>query len=187
MPSPSPTRASRRIPSTTAPCSKTCSTSSSPAGAMWSSNSGFCRGCSAAARCPWPVRVGSPGGPTYAAWMCPTCSSLAIGSAHAGISPMPPSTVRGLLRRLSWPAPDVRCCNNRLHDPHRMTVQERAASVFEEQRSYLFAIAYRLLGSVGDAEDAVQDTYLRWVREVERDVHSPRAFLATVVVRLCLD
>lgn len=68
-----------------------------------------------------------------------------------------------------------------------MTVQDVAASVFEEQRSYLFAIAYRLLGAVGDAEDAVQEAFLHWVREPERDIRSPRAYLATVVVRLCLD
>ena len=61
--------------------------------------------------------------------------------------------------------------------------------VFEEQRSYLFSIAYRLLGTVGDAEDAVQEAFLRWQREGARgeDVRLPRAYLATIVVRLCLD
>ncbi|HET6316585.1 MAG TPA: RNA polymerase sigma-70 factor [Chloroflexota bacterium] len=69
-----------------------------------------------------------------------------------------------------------------------MTATDDAtATVFEEQRSYLFSIAYRLLGSVGDAEDAVQDTFVRWQREPRRDVQSPRAFLATIVVRLCMD
>jgi RNA polymerase sigma-70 factor, ECF subfamily len=61
------------------------------------------------------------------------------------------------------------------------------ATTFEEQRGYLFSIAYRMLGSVGDAEDAVQDAFLRWQRDVRREVESPRAFLATIVVRLCLD
>lgn len=63
--------------------------------------------------------------------------------------------------------------------------------VFEEQRSYLFAIAYRLLGSVGDAEDVVQEAFLRWKRDGERreggTVRSARAYLATIVVRLCMD
>ncbi len=69
-----------------------------------------------------------------------------------------------------------------------MTATDDAtATVFEEQRSYLFSIAYRLLGSVGDAEDAVQDTFVRWQREPWRDVQSPRAYLATIVVRLCMD
>ena len=59
--------------------------------------------------------------------------------------------------------------------------------VFEEHRGYLFSIAYRLLGTVGDAEDVVQEAFLRWRRDGEQDVRSPRAYLATIVVRLCLD
>src|SRR6185295_5252873 len=61
------------------------------------------------------------------------------------------------------------------------------ADVFEAQRSYLFSIAYRLLGSVGDAEDAVQDAFLRWELDRDAAVRSPRAYLATIVVRLCMD
>jgi RNA polymerase sigma-70 factor, ECF subfamily len=58
---------------------------------------------------------------------------------------------------------------------------------FEEQRSYLFSIAYRLLGSVSDAEDILQEAFLRWDRAQPDQVRSPRAFLATIVVRLCMD
>jgi RNA polymerase sigma-70 factor (ECF subfamily) len=65
--------------------------------------------------------------------------------------------------------------------------QDEAARVFEHHRGYLFSIAYRLLGAVGDAEDAVQEAYLRWVADSERLVRSPRAYLATIVVRLCID
>ncbi len=60
-------------------------------------------------------------------------------------------------------------------------------SIFEAHRGYLFSIAYRLLGSVTDAEDMVQDAYMRWQRDARGDVESPRAFLATIVVRLCMD
>ena len=42
---------------------------------------------------------------------------------------------------------------------------DEPARIFEEQRSYLFSIAYRLLGTVSDAEDVVQDAFLRWHRE----------------------
>jgi RNA polymerase sigma-70 factor (ECF subfamily) len=59
--------------------------------------------------------------------------------------------------------------------------------VFEEQRAYLFSIAYRLLGSVSDAEDVVQDAFVRWKQDQRPEVRSPRAYLATIVVRLCLD
>src|SRR5438132_6347850 len=68
-----------------------------------------------------------------------------------------------------------------------MAEQDSTGSVFEEQRSYLFSIAYRLLGSVSDAEDVVQDAFLRWDRDPLPDLRSPRAYLATIVVRLCLD
>ncbi|MDQ3955788.1 MAG: RNA polymerase sigma-70 factor [Actinomycetota bacterium] len=57
---------------------------------------------------------------------------------------------------------------------------------FEELRPYLFSIAYRMMGSVSEAEDIVQEAYLRWQRAPE-DVSSPKAFLSKVVTRLCLD
>jgi len=58
-----------------------------------------------------------------------------------------------------------------------------------ELRPVAFAIAYRMLGSVSEAEDAVQEAFLRLHRaraEGER-IESPRAYLATVVTRLCID
>ncbi|HEX4126206.1 MAG TPA: RNA polymerase sigma factor SigJ [Acidimicrobiales bacterium] len=61
------------------------------------------------------------------------------------------------------------------------------AAAFEEYRSLLFGIAYRMLGSGADAEDVVQDASLRWLRRSDRDVESVRAYLVTIVTRLCLD
>jgi RNA polymerase sigma-70 factor, ECF subfamily len=62
-----------------------------------------------------------------------------------------------------------------------------AAAVFDPLRPSLVRVAYRMLGSVADAEDVVQDAFLRW-REVDRAaVAEPRAYLARVVSRLCLD
>lgn len=58
---------------------------------------------------------------------------------------------------------------------------------FLEHRPLLFSIAYRMLGSAMDAEDMVQETYLRW-RDTDHDeVEDPRAFLTTIVTRLCID
>ncbi|GAA3041528.1 RNA polymerase sigma-70 factor [Actinokineospora globicatena] len=58
---------------------------------------------------------------------------------------------------------------------------------FEAQRSRLFALAYRLLGSAAEAEDAVQDAFLRW-NGADRDaVVTPAAWLAKVVTNLCLN
>jgi len=59
-------------------------------------------------------------------------------------------------------------------------------AVFEEHRQLLFGVAYRMLGTIAEAEDAVQDAYLRF-RAHEGAVHNPRSFLVTVVTRLCLD
>jgi RNA polymerase sigma-70 factor (ECF subfamily) len=57
---------------------------------------------------------------------------------------------------------------------------------FEEHRSLLFAIAYRILGSVGEAEDAVQDTWLRYETSTT-EPRSPKAFLASVVTRVSIN
>ncbi|WP_263415241.1 sigma-70 family RNA polymerase sigma factor [Terriglobus albidus] len=58
---------------------------------------------------------------------------------------------------------------------------------FELYRRRLLGLAYRMLGSMADAEDAVQETYLRW-HSTERDrVLEPRAFLMTTTTRICLD
>jgi RNA polymerase sigma-70 factor (ECF subfamily) len=65
-------------------------------------------------------------------------------------------------------------------------IDERAA-VFTETRPLLFSIAYRMLGSVADAEDVVQEAYLRWQRTPDLDVREPRAYLTTVVTRLALN
>ena len=61
------------------------------------------------------------------------------------------------------------------------------AGEFMALRPKLFGVAYRMLGSVSDAEDVVQEAYLRWQQVERADVDSPEAFLTTVVVRLSLD
>jgi RNA polymerase sigma-70 factor (ECF subfamily) len=58
---------------------------------------------------------------------------------------------------------------------------------FETYRTYLFAIAYRMLGSAMDAEDMVQETYLRYQSTPKDSIHSLKAFLTTIISRLCVD
>jgi RNA polymerase sigma-70 factor (ECF subfamily) len=61
-----------------------------------------------------------------------------------------------------------------------------AAAAFEAQRGRLFGLAYRLLGSVSDAEDMLQDAFLRWDAADRDTIKEPAAWLTTVVTNLCL-
>ena len=64
---------------------------------------------------------------------------------------------------------------------------EREGASFENHRRALTGLAYRMLGSRAEADDVVQDAYLRW-HAVDRDaIAEPRRYLGTVVTRLCLD
>ncbi|WP_330183013.1 RNA polymerase sigma factor SigJ [Nocardia sp. NBC_01503] len=68
-----------------------------------------------------------------------------------------------------------------------MLVSTSEADLFERSRGRLEAIAYRLLGSAGDAEDAVQDTYLRWHAADRTLIEVPEAWLTKVLTNLCLN
>ena len=68
-----------------------------------------------------------------------------------------------------------------------MTTTDERAAVFTDTRPLLFSIAYRMLGSVADAEDIVQDAYVRWQQTSETDVREPRAYLTTIVTRLAIN
>jgi RNA polymerase sigma-70 factor (ECF subfamily) len=61
------------------------------------------------------------------------------------------------------------------------------AASFEPHRRRLLGLAYRMLGSMADAEDAVQETYLRWHGTDRDNVSNARAFLMTTTTRICLD
>ena len=64
-------------------------------------------------------------------------------------------------------------------------------AMFDQHRSLLFSIAYRMLGSVTDAEDMLQETFIRWQEasdsEADEEIRSPRAFLVTIISRLCIN
>jgi RNA polymerase sigma-70 factor, ECF subfamily len=67
-----------------------------------------------------------------------------------------------------------------------MTAEE-AATAFDGHRGYLTAVAYRMLGTLADAEDAVQEAYLRFARADPGTIREPRGWLTTVISRICLD
>ena len=60
-------------------------------------------------------------------------------------------------------------------------------ATFEDNRARLTRLAYRMLGSLAEAEDAAQDAWLRWSRAERSDIADPAAWLARVTARLCLD
>lgn len=68
-----------------------------------------------------------------------------------------------------------------------MDERDRLAERFDEQRGRLSAVAYRMLGSAGEAEDAVQEAWLRLARTEPAEVDNLPAWLRTVVTRICLD
>jgi len=68
-----------------------------------------------------------------------------------------------------------------------MNEREWLAEQFEESRGHLRAVAYRMLGSLTEADDAVQEAWLRLNRSYENDIENLRGWLTTVVGRVCLD
>jgi RNA polymerase sigma-70 factor (ECF subfamily) len=66
-------------------------------------------------------------------------------------------------------------------------IPEVATETFERHRSLLFSIAYRMLGSVMEAEDVVQEAFLRWQGASGREIRTPKSYLSTVVTRLSID
>ena len=68
-----------------------------------------------------------------------------------------------------------------------MAATDWDGATFEAYRPLLFSIAYRMLGSASEAEDVVQDAWLRARQDEHADVRSARAYLTTIVTRLCID
>jgi RNA polymerase sigma-70 factor, ECF subfamily len=64
-------------------------------------------------------------------------------------------------------------------------LDERA--IFERHRRRLWGVAYRMLGSRAEADDMVQEAWLRWHRAVPEDIRRPEAWLITAITRLCID
>src|SRR5919108_2443890 len=83
-------------------------------------------------------------------------------------------------------APQPRSASTRRR-PARYRVRMDPVETFNALRPHLFAVAYRMLGSAMDADDAVQEAFLRWQGAANDEVQSPKSFLTTVVIRLCLD
>src|SRR5258708_3794445 len=83
----------------------------------------------------------------------------------------------------SW----CQCADTWLRGTGQMADTDLLAAAFEEHRPHLRAVAYRLLGSTTDADDAVQDAWLRLSRADATEVGNLGGWLTTVVARICLD
>jgi RNA polymerase sigma-70 factor (ECF subfamily) len=68
-----------------------------------------------------------------------------------------------------------------------MTATQWDGPTFEAYRPLLFSIAYRMLGSASEADDVLQDAWIRARQDEQAEVRSPRAYLTTIVTRLCID
>ena len=69
----------------------------------------------------------------------------------------------------------------------RLTSYQPHARLFEAERQRLYALAYRMLGSLSEAEDVMQDAYVKWQRTDLKPIKTPAAYLTTIVSRLCID
>lgn len=107
-------------------------------------------------------------------------------------------TVKDLLRRRASLLLAAQCYNERMSDSAfdsspesgaktAMSSATTALDIFLQCRRQLVAIAYRMLGSMADAEDILQEAFIRWQRGFQDDIQSPRAFLVTMVTRLCIN
>lgn len=71
-------------------------------------------------------------------------------------------------------------------DPNFSNARARFAA-FHQYSRLLFSIAYRMLGSTADAEDMLQETFIRWQEAPNEEIRSPKAFLVAIVRRLCIN
>src|SRR6266566_3080983 len=70
---------------------------------------------------------------------------------------------------------------------HHVKNPENTTQIFNQYRALLFSIAYRMLCNATDAEDIVQEAFVRWLQASDGEIQSPKAFLSTVATRLCID
>src|SRR5262245_40153452 len=91
---------------------------------------------------------------------------------------------QGVHARRGW-----RCADHARHGRHHGATGMRTdpSASFEPHRRRLLGLAYRMLGSMAEAEDAVQEAYLRWHDADRASVDDARAYLTTTTTRICLD
>ncbi|MGA6138170.1 sigma-70 family RNA polymerase sigma factor [Acinetobacter dispersus] len=66
-------------------------------------------------------------------------------------------------------------------------ISQHDLTIFETSRTFLFGLAYRLLGTTSDAEDVLQDIFIKWQQQPKQDILNPQAWLTSVCTRHCID
>src|ERR1700744_4138921 len=134
----------------------------------------------------WSVVAGTP----EACAAAPSCcsASIAPGTTITGFSirgsmEIPPIAGRGHIRSF----PRVYSCDTRRSRNVTMTDQQWLAEHFEQQRPRLRAVAYRMLGSLSEADDVVQEAWLRASRAGIDEVENLDGWLTTIVARVALN
>ena len=77
--------------------------------------------------------------------------------------------------------------NNKNDSKHNTNPNQFAVTQFNQYKPLLFSIAYRMLGTVTDAEDVLQETFIKWQGVEETAVSNPKYYLTTITTRLCLN
>ncbi|ATZ66520.1 MAG: sigma-70 family RNA polymerase sigma factor [Acinetobacter haemolyticus] len=67
------------------------------------------------------------------------------------------------------------------------SISQDDLNLFQANRTFLFGLAYRLLGSTSDAEDALQDVFIKWQQQPKHEIIHPQAWLTTICTRHCID
>jgi RNA polymerase sigma-70 factor (ECF subfamily) len=161
-------------------------------------------------RSDWAAAIGRAasarsGAPAAPAAFYPTFLQR-LGGARA--EPLPPRQEREIREATGWrphfdslaaagPTAPRRSIRSRSRTPRRHPTPQRnqehpvdgapSTTEFERHRDHLTGVAYRMLGTLADAEDAVQETYLRYIRGADAGIRDVRAWLTTTITRLCLD
>lgn len=102
-------------------------------------------------------------------------------------TPAPESDGLNLSRSNTRSASEIRRVSSSNAESGSNGTNRADADDFVAHRGRLFGIAYRMLGSVTEAEDAVQETYVRWRRQDAATVNEPRAWLVAAITRWCID
>src|SRR5262249_3930597 len=110
-----------------------------------------------------------------------------VSDLEIRVGPWPRLHARHRRRRNPAGAPRVGHERDKYSARMNTAVEREEIEDFEAHRPVLTGLAYRMLGSRAEAEDVVQDAYLRWHAADRAAIEQPRRYLGTVVTRLCLD